>query len=454
MKKLLILLLTSCSLWGNYRFEGYFNNDGPDRFFVMSFFVPYNPTISLNGSNPKMIETCSKWWPKGDFCNESAQFLWIESDDELDVLKETSLDQTTLIYTSTHCNNYYELKNFLEQSGFTPLCHWYYEGNGGQAIYVRNDIFFAAMRTLNYLPDNNQLATPSSNGNNLSTFFQPAYNKETHHKIEGIDFIYMINLDERPEKFESSLYELEPFGIVPYRFPAVNGWKLKNETLNQIGAIFPEGSLLTPFMGTTYLEVDGKEYQNNEILKDDGKTTYFSYGMSRGSIGICLSHLSVIQDALVSGYNTIWVMEDDIEVVGNPLLLPTIIENLDKTVPDWDILFTDTDTKDRQGIHVACRAIAARPNFNIPPLVSFFNLFYPVNHEFSRTGMRYGAYSMIIRRSGMQKILNHFKTYGIYLPYDMDYWLAPHLKMYTVNKDIISHRAGAATDNNKPHYDP
>lgn len=66
--------------------------------------------------------------------------------------------------------------------------------------------------------------------------------------------------------------------------------------------------------------------------------------------------------------------------------------------------------------------------------------------------MRYGAYSLIIRRSGIEKILNYFKTYRIYLPYDMDFWLAPDLKMYAVNKDIVTHLIGAATDNGEPNY--
>ena len=29
----------------------------------------------------------------------------------------------------------------------------------------------------------------------------------------------------------------------------------------------------------------------------------------------------------------------------------------------------------------------------------------------------------------------------------MDYWLAPGLRMYTVNRDIVSHRIGAPSDN-------
>ena len=151
---------------------------------------------------------------------------------------------------------------------------------------------------------------------------------------------------------------------------------------------------------------------------------------------------------------TIWVMEDDAEIVENPCQMPALIQKLDHLAPDWDILFTDIDTKDTTGKHVACRALAARPNFSNKSRYPLFFLarFQPISDDFSRIGMRYGAYSMIVRRSGMKKILNHFKTYGIFLPYDMDFWLIPDLKMYSVNKDIVSHKAGAPSDNSEPAY--
>jgi len=51
--------------------------------------------------------------------------------------------------------------------------------------------------------------------------------------------------------------------------------------------------------------------------------------MSRGAIGIILSHLSVLQDAYDAGYETIWVMEDDIELLGNPHSVSDLISELE-----------------------------------------------------------------------------------------------------------------------------
>lgn len=36
----------------------------------------------------------------------------------------------------------------------------------------------------------------------------------------------MINLDKRAGKHKASLEQLASYGIIPYRFPSVNGWNL------------------------------------------------------------------------------------------------------------------------------------------------------------------------------------------------------------------------------------
>jgi GR25 family glycosyltransferase involved in LPS biosynthesis len=453
---LFIIAVSALQGVGSYQTAGYFtHHDNEKRFLVISLFLPYNPRIFLVHSNPEIVKICSQWWQKGDISSSESDcdFLWLEKDgDELDTLQSFyhSLKGISVIYTTTH-NDYNHLEAFLAYAGFTLLSHWYWEGEKGNAIFLRKDLFEAGFRSLNYSSHGNQLSSLPLYTPSLQPFFRRIENKEEHHSIDQIDYLYMINLDERPEKFALASGELQLYGIDPYRFSAVNGWNLPTRTLEQIGVRFSPGTLKEKFMGSRYLEVDGQEYFGSEFIREDG-TNYFSLAMSHGAIGIVLSHLSILQDAYDSGHRTIWVMEDDVEVIENPSQISHLIPKLDQLVPDWDILFTDTDSKNHQGEHVPCRCIAARPNMNMQPLSFFLNRFFPISDDFSRTGMRYGAYSMILRRSGIEKILNFYKTYGIFLPYDMDYWLIPDLKMYTPNKDIISHRAGAPSDNGAPNY--
>jgi GR25 family glycosyltransferase involved in LPS biosynthesis len=385
-------------------------------------------------------------------------FLWIDKKEgELFVLNSLQpyLPGVRVIYTSTHLSkttssHYIKLDHFLEKQNFRMLSHWYTEGDSGNAIFLHKAVFDASMRSLNYAGTENSTSL-SSIPNNLERALSKADNKNFSTSIPEIDFIYMINLDERPEKFELSLSNLAPYGIYPYRFSAVNGWKLPFTYFGDIGTKLTTNPTPHQFMGTVFREESGGIYKSQEFLHE-ANVPYFALGMSHGVVGIVLSHLSVLKDGYDSGYKTIWVMEDDIEVTEDPRQLSTVIQNLDLLDPDWDILFTDVDSKDREGAPAPCRSLAMRPNFPIKPLSYYLDNFYPISEDLSRTGMRYGAYSMIIRRSGIEKILHYYKAHSVYLPYDMDFWLIPEIRMYTVNKPIVSTISNALSDNQAPNY--
>lgn len=447
--KFLIPLLIALQIFAKEikynRFEGIWEDCDERRLFFMSFFLPYNPSIRIFDSARE--QECRQYWPHAAFTKSGwCDLLWTEDPSNL---SQDLLQHTSVIYTTTQLQNgqYQNLRSFLESFGYSLAAHWYIENESGHAVFVKKNVFDAAMRTLNYFPSGKVHSTPSYYP--LADYFHTASDKTDVHKMAGIDFIYMINLDKRPEKFAVSSRELMLYGIVPYRFSAVNGWELPANALQKIGvSIF---TLTEPFFGSTYKNIGGIPFLSNEPILPNGGA-YYTLGMSRGSIGIVLSHLSVLQDAYDAGFNTIWVMEDDVEVVADPNQIPALISTLDALFPDWDVFFTDIDTKDKWNRRIPCRAVAARPNFAIENLNFYLKRFFPLNHELQSVGMRYGAYSMIVRRSGMKKILDHFKMYGIFLPYDMDYWLIPDLKLFSTTQDIVSTRVGAPTDNHAPGY--
>lgn len=284
----------------------------------------------------------------------------------------------------------------------------------------------------------------------VDSFLKSPGVKTEGHAIEGIDFIYMINLDQRPEKYQRSLEELRSFGIVPYRFSAVNGWEISLQNLDKLGVKYKE-RMNKGLMGTFYPPEANGEPRHEEITVVGRR--YFSHCLSRGAIGIVLSHLSVLQDALNSGYQTIWVMEDDIEVVRDPRSISLLIRKLDKLVgrKGWDILFTDQDTRNQMGEYVPCRSYAKRPNYS-PANPERFAKRRDVSNEFRKIGARYGAYSMIVRRSGMWKILSFIKQYKIFLPYDMEFYLPENVRMYTVRRDVVTTYQNALSDNGAPRY--
>lgn len=245
-------------------------------------------------------------------------------------------------------------------------------------------------------------------------FLRKCENKEGQHSIPEIDFIYMINLEERPEKWQESCKQLNSYSIFPYHFKAINGWYLSPETLEGLG--FP-----------------------NKFSSKLGQK------MTQGKLACLLSHLSVLKDAFQSGYNTIWVMEDDIEVLDDPHKISSLILQLDLLVPDWDILYTDPETKNEFGVRIPCKTICPRPDF-LPEPIDFYLQRIAINATFMQIGMRYGCYSMIIRRAGVEKILNYFRHYGLYLPIDMELFFIKDLKQIVVLYDIVSTRKGVLSD--------
>ncbi len=284
----------------------------------------------------------------------------------------------------------------------------------------------------------------------LEDHLRPIQNKSGSHSMRNIDFIYLINLDKRPEKYARCVEQLVPYSIEPYRFSAINGWELTLDTINDVGLKY------APWMpggrwATCYLpENDGKPL--DEPMHVPGRS-YFYRTVAPGAIGCVLSHLSILQDAYDSGYETIWVMEDDIEIIRDPHILSELIDKLDTLIgkDGWDILFTDRDTKGQDGNYVPCLSYAIRPNYTPSNPLRFAER-EEISPDFRRVGARYGSYSMILRRSGIEKILGFLKFHQIFLPYDMEYTLPPDICLYTVLDDVVSTQPRAPSDNGIPTY--
>lgn len=276
-------------------------------------------------------------------------------------------------------------------------------------------------------------------------------NKSAAYSMQNIDFIYMINLDQRPEKLKGSLDQLAPYGIHPCRFSAVNGWELSLEDLDDVGLQFsPE--MVGGIMGTCY-PLGGNFEPSHETISQYGKT-YFCHCMARGAIGIALSHISILQDAFDSGYETIWVMEDDIQIIRDPNIISDMIEKLDELVGagNWDVLFTDRDIRDTNGNHSTTYWAGRRPDYLVFTQENDYMIKKQVSPDFLKIGARSGAHSMIIRRSGIQKLLRFFYAHQIFFPYDMEYILPRGINLYTVNEDIVSNLHKAPSDNGGPNY--
>lgn len=454
------------TLWGEKISDGIYPNEPESKTeFWISRYLPYNPEILVLDQDEKVSLS---YWPHAKISFENplsslaekkADLVWVISKgSELLFLqnKVEEIKEAKVIYTSTHFFHdgayFKKQKSYLESLGFSLLLHWYEKDEEGRAIFVKDKLLIAEKNCLSNLQTNSCLEEIDENFNFKPFLKCIAPEKTESHSFGPIDFIYMINLDERPEKFQKATEDLHLCNIFPFRFSAVNGWKLPIETFQNLGSSFTQPMLQSDFLGSTFQEHEGNIHRTNELI-EEGQKNYYSLGISHGAVGIILSHLSILQDAYDRGFETIWVMEDDIELLENPTRLLDHINELDNLDPAWDILFTDTDTKSDTGEHIPCRALAGRPNFHVKPLDFFLNQFYPLSPNLSHIGMRYGTYSMIVKRSGVKKILDFYQKYKAFLPFDMDFWLTGEMNMYSLSYDLISHRANSPSDNGYPTYD-
>ncbi|MBX7066663.1 MAG: glycosyltransferase family 25 protein [Parachlamydiales bacterium] len=256
---------------------------------------------------------------------------------------------------------------------------------------------------------------------------------------ENIDYIYVINLDKRPERWQKTLKELAPYGIIPERFPGIYGWALLPEQLDQVGLRYQPGMWPGKEFVMYFPPNKNGEWDFIYLNEFDWGKAVFSGWTVKGTIGCSLSHFSVLKDGYDSGYQTIWVMEDDVRVLRDPKVLSSLIEELYQVDPEWDLLYTDRDYLDVDPNH----PIAEQIPWMWRPDMPFYDLKNLSFHEdagdsFIRIGSRMRAHSILYSRSGMKKILAFYRENGNFLPYDNEVALIPEIRMYVVKDSVVT----------------
>lgn len=235
----------------------------------------------------------------------------------------------------------------------------------------------------------------------VEQFLKPVQLNQKKSNFKYIDCIYVINLDRRPEKWLRTQELMQKYGFRPNRFSAIDGWKISTE--------------------------------EKEILFGN-----YPVRLCPGEIGCLLSHLSVIRDGYLRGFNIIWVCEDDIEFIEDPHQLSHFIEKLNKIDPDWDILYTDIDSRNSKGEPVPSLSQDFRPDrMNEIPLSYFLKRNF-VTKKIMKIGQRFGMYSLFISKKGMQKIYDYFTHVYLWAQVDVDIHYIPGLREYSSTRDIVS----------------
>lgn len=278
----------------------------------------------------------------------------------------------------------------------------------------------------------------------IEDHFKPCENKSLSpsESIEGIDYIYLINLDKRSDRLKESLNQLKRYSITPYRFSAIQGSSLSYETLSDIAVPYENSMKVEQWAHEVTPDIEQKDDFDYIFLTryTPNSSIILSQWTKKGAIGCALSHLSILKDAYESGYETIWVLEDDLKIQSNPLVISTLIKQLDDlTDGNWDVLYTDStgieiNTEDPKELWWMWRPeehLSEGKNFAFRK---------PISKEFIAVGSHTRTHSMIIRRSGMEKILNHVKDNHLYLPIDHEIAFAPDINLYVTSQSLVTYR--------------
>lgn len=284
----------------------------------------------------------------------------------------------------------------------------------------------------------------------IEKYYKKIENKTDGHSIKNIDFIYLINLDQRPEKFLNVKTQLERYGISPYRFSAIYGWELPKKVMNKLGLTYTKGMSFSPNQKTWAYCYKRKKAKERPLDKSSYGKKVISKWTTKGAVGCTLSHLSILKDAYDSGYKTIWIIEDDVVIKSDPHQLSGLIEKLDSLVgkTEWDVLYTDNsqifygfnDARDELLIRKIPKAFPDRwrpdmgESWDPKTLIKVSHI-----EGFMKIGSRNRTHSMIIRRSGMEKILNFAKERGVFLPYDLEISFIPGIQLYALKESITAY---------------
>lgn len=217
----------------------------------------------------------------------------------------------------------------------------------------------------------------------------------------GVDCIYVINLDRRPEKWERVNTLLKDQGMHGNRVSAVDGWGLTEEMQAELAGTYP-------------------------------------VRMLGGEVGCLLSHISTIKDAYERGHHVAWIFEDDIEFTENPHQLSALIKKLDLLDPGWDVLYTDVDSKNSSGKTILALASDFRPDRTVVLPLAYYLFRTRVSQDFLLVRQRYGLYSYIVSRKGMKKIYDYFSHVYLWTAVDIDIHYIPGIRQYSTTHDVVS----------------
>jgi hypothetical protein len=224
------------------------------------------------------------------------------------------------------------------------------------------------------------------------------------------------------------------YEITPYRFDAVDPAKMDYKTLKNIGFNVKEN--LYQMQGLMLTKC-GKNIMLQEYPMLKANSTYFHRQMTLFGIASNLNFLSVIFDAYKSKYDTAWVMEDNAKILVNPNILTGCLIQLDEEYPNWDILYTDKQSRAHRPLEFENIISPIRPDITFESS-EFYKARETGDYPFGIVGLRSGAYSFIISKKGMKKVVDYYKQNKFFIPFEIEMQVIPKMNLFYLQDEVVT----------------
>jgi len=243
----------------------------------------------------------------------------------------------------------------------------------------------------------------------ISRYLKPLKVEAQNTGIPGIDCIYCINLDIRKDKWERVQKEFAIQGLHVNRVAAINGWK--------------------------------------DLTKTDCKKLLASEkALKPGQIGCFLSHLSVLKNAQMKGFERILVLEDDVSFIAPMKELSSYLDQLSEVDPDWDLLYLDNWSMEDRGL----KERFDRPDSTMSEVIKkpkeelsrFFHVFY-----------RHDLHALVVSKKGVQKLLDHFCKKPFLLAIDTEMNHIDQIRMYETKRVFVRASYAVSDTWDKPKHE-
>lgn len=278
------------------------------------------------------------------------------------------------------------------------------------------------------------LSAPFAEAKDITFYCKKALHKQGDHSISKIDYIYVINLEKDLARFRKLKKEFKKYDITPYRFNAVKPKELNYRNLSRI-------CFRTKKEGNVYQALRLMKYGKNFSLIPSSmnyeNTNFVHYSMCLEDLARDLDFLSIIFDAYKNKYEAIWIMEDYVNIILDPNVLSGDIVYLEQFDHNWDVLYTDYESKAHRPVRFDDFYLPLRTDVNF--LTSDYYRGREISSPpFASLGLRSGAYSFILSRHGIKKIVDYYKSHKFFIPFEIELQIIPDMNRYVLLEDVVT----------------